>query len=728
MVLVESSPAMVTTETLLERVWPGLVVNPETVSQRVKLLRGALGDDPRQPRYIVVVRGRGYRLASPVVQLVPAAATTSPEPVRRWRVLPAVVIALAVLTGAVLLWLLRDPSLPAQVGPVDAAERRSIAVRPFQAVGTAPDDENLARGLAETVLHQLSVLGDVSVTARSSSFSPEIARMDARSAGLSLHVAYLLEGTVQRVGSQLRITVHLIDAGKGKQVESLKFDRSTRDILAVQDEIAFKVVQALELSLDAEATRRISDLGTEDGDAWWEFVQASGLLALGRVGDLAEARRHLQRAIDLDPDFALAYVELGTVELREAEFAPQGDRRARFEAAMQRAGQRFEQAIAIDPDNGPAHLGRAYLLAFTDLAAAEREYRLGLSMAPNDAAGHEGLAAVLYQDPLRHDEALDLLDRARRIDPMQLRYDITKSGLLFHARGDVAGAMALVRGVLQKNSLYAPALSRMASLVTNQGQLAQGVQYAEQALKHDPASEWSRRQLICLYLDLGDVGSARAVLRDAPGNVPIRELALLLQGEQWKAAGELAYEALDTDAAISFDEPGLALALRRHARATGEIKEAQAALASLADLRWRSDDEPTFPEYTDLRLYVAGAADLLFLSGQEQKGRHVLQRLIAQIDLARREQRRNGFWTHLARAQALTLLSDPAGAVQALHDALADHMLPHKYHAVVELDPIFDALRGRADYQAFQAEMVSQIRSQKAELTRMREAGLVPMR
>jgi TolB-like protein/DNA-binding winged helix-turn-helix (wHTH) protein len=738
LVLVELAPGIVTTETLLNRVWPGLVVNPETVSQRVKLLRTALGDDPRKPRYIEVVRGRGCRLASPVVRL---AAAVEPAPLpdapvavapavpRRRLVVIATALAAVAVVAAVSLWQVRRESpASAPVVSTGPVAKRSIAVRPFQALGMAQGDEVLALGVAEAIRTQLGKLHDVEVTARSSSSSAEIARMGARNAGASLGVAYVLEGSVQSVGSQVRITAQLVEVASGKQLWSQPFDRSNRDTFAVWDEIALKVAQALELRLDAAVTQQLLEHDTKNYDAWLEFAQARKLLDGGRVADLPAANKYLDRAISLDGDFAQAYVERGATLLRQAEFDPGADRRTAFEVAKLEAARNFDQAIAIDPRDGHARLQRAYLLSFSDLDAAEREYRLGLSMAPNDAAGYEGLAAVLYQDPQRQDEVLEALDQARRLDPLEPRYDITKSAFYYFGRGDTDSARIIVQKVLEQHSQYAPALSRMAGIETSQGHLALGIRYNELALQKDPSHDWARRQLISLYLDLGEAREARAVLSEVASDIPVRRLELLVDSGQWQAAGELAYAGLESDTVLAFDEPAVALALRRHARVTGEFDTAVAALESLVQLRWSSDDEPRFPDYTDMRLYVAGVGDLLMKAGQEERGRRVLRLLLAQIEDARVKLQRGGHWTHLARAEALALLGDSDGAVQALRSGLKDGLLPQRYRLMLDLEPAFDSLRKRADFRALRAEVVQVVREQQAELQKLRSEDLVPKR
>ena len=206
-----AAPNVLSLDALMDQVWPGLVVSPETVCQRVKLLRDALGDDSRNPRYIVGVRGRGYRLCVP------------PCPDR------------VLVTGAA---------------------SRSVAVLPFENLGNSPTDHVISLGVPEAVLHLLASLNEVVVIARTSSFAYQGNR-DARSIGQALNARYLLEGSVQSADGRLRVTARLIDAQSNADIWSMRFDRAREDVFALQDEIAMQVAHALKMSLDRSSNGRM---------------------------------------------------------------------------------------------------------------------------------------------------------------------------------------------------------------------------------------------------------------------------------------------------------------------------------------------------------------------------------------------------------------------------------------------------------------------------------------
>ena len=335
---------------------------------------------------------------------------------------------------------------------------------PFQNLSTAAEGEVLALGIAESVLHQLANLPKLEVISRTSSFAFGNKQQDAREIGKQLGARFLLEGSVQSDRARMRVTTQLIDTQTGADVWSMRFDRAPGDIFEVQDEIALQVTRALELSLDAKERDRLTGQGTENLDAYLAFLQGRSLQANDRVADTRDAIGHFERATRLDPEFANAYVSLADAKLFVAEYEVTDDRAERFEAALREGRELVQRALAIDPENGDAYLQRAHLTAYDDLSAAEADFRKGLALSPNSAEGYAGLATVLYADPARREEALQMLERARRIDPLEPGYDVMKAVFLLYERSDVSGADKLLSSVLERHPRYVPALLRQCEI------------------------------------------------------------------------------------------------------------------------------------------------------------------------------------------------------------------------------------------------------------------------
>ncbi len=336
--LMRAAPDLISGEALLEEVWPKTVVSPETLNQRVKLLRDALGAARRNPRYIAGVRGRGDRLVPPVEALgapAPAvarehaaaihrdagateracavtseAAAGAGEPAlvgpagdskRRLR-LPKSATWLAVATGVVLLaliavvlawWRLRPKPVarPPRSADVVAVLPWTVAVLPFENLSPAAHDNYLALGFAESVRRELAGVPQLIVLAPSSSFALGRPTPDAREIGRRLGVRYIVEGNVQRAGDMLRVTAYLIDTQTSHELWSIKLDRSINALFQLQDQIAEQVARELAVTLHGS----LSDYAQHGAAASLAFLKGRALVDSRRISDVDAAVRHRQR-------------------------------------------------------------------------------------------------------------------------------------------------------------------------------------------------------------------------------------------------------------------------------------------------------------------------------------------------------------------------------------------------------------------------------------------------
>ena len=605
----------------------------------------------------------------------------------------------------------------------------AIAVLPFHNLSTAADGEVLALGIAESVLHQLANLQQLDVISRTSSFTFGSRQQDAREIGRQLGARYLLEGSVQSDRKRMRVTTQLIDTETGADLWSMRFDRRPGDIFEIQDEIALQVTQALELALDPEARERMSGQGTENLEAYLAFLQGRARLATANVTESKAAIENFELALDLDPGFAAAYVKLAEAGLRAAEFEVTGDRADRFEMALRRAEDLVERALALDPENGDAYLQRGNLRYYDDLSAAEADYRRGLQLSPNSAEGYSGLATVLYQDPARRNEALALLDRARKLDPVEPGYDVLKAQFLMYERSDRQGANALLVDVLNRKPGYTPALARLAEVREMFGEIAGQIRYCEEALAHDPLLEDTRRNLIAAYLDMGDRLAAEQLAGFAEDPQSPRSLWILLEDQQWQAAGEVAYASLarGTDSPTSRAEH--LQAVRRHARATGDFARAEAALTELSRVSWDANGAAVLPEDVPpaSRDAAIGLADILVAGGQHKRARSLLATIIGRWRHEVGVLKRPELWYLGDHPIALALYGDREAALAMLERGVAHDRLMGR--ALFRLtDPAYAALSAEPRFQAVVQTSRVLVEKQRRELDRLRADGLVPDR
>ena len=431
------------------------------------------------------------------------------------------------------------PSSPRQTDArVQEVPKRSVAVLPFENLSPDPDDELLAFGIAEAVLHQLANLSELSVIARTSSFAAGNPSEDARAIGRRLNARYLLEGSVQIDRRRLRVTAQLIDSETETHLWSMRFDRTPQDIFAVQDEIATQVARALASSV-ADAGKRVSHGNRETRRLACLLAQGRALLATRRLADLEQAKDRFAEAIRVDPSFASAYVGLAEAHLLDSYFAL-----SEFwfingpnipEAEQARIEELLAHALALDRKNGEAYLLRGWLGWDTDV---EADYRRGLALNPNNALGYERFARALFFaqdprgriDPAKRAEAYVMIDRARALDPLMPSAHLTKGMMMLYGRGDTKAANALILQALEQDPNYYPALMRLAELRwCCEGEFAEAIRYGERALALEPNASWPQRLLsLRKNLDMGELETARQVLAESRRERDSRTVAYLV--------------------------------------------------------------------------------------------------------------------------------------------------------------------------------------------------------
>ncbi len=270
--LAEHAGEVVSIRDLLDQVWSGVTVTPDSVYQAVASLRRLLGDDPRQPTYIATVPRLGYRMVAsvspwteqPIAQIAEGERpllTSFDAPTRRGRVRTGLLWA----AGGVFCFLLavaflfhgRVASNNPPASPVIAVQpQKSIAVLPFLDLTEGMKEEEFADGMTEELIDKLSKIPGLRVPAPTSSFYFKGKQIPLADIARSLGVAYVLDGSVRKAGARLRVAARLIRADSGYVVWSETYDRPFDDILMVQDDIAGEVTKALKVSIEAQTGSR----------------------------------------------------------------------------------------------------------------------------------------------------------------------------------------------------------------------------------------------------------------------------------------------------------------------------------------------------------------------------------------------------------------------------------------------------------------------------------------
>jgi adenylate cyclase len=292
-------------------------------------------------------------------------------------------------------------------------DKPSIAVLPFGNISDDPNQEYFADGMTEDLITDLSKISGLFVIARNSSFVYKDQQVQVRKVAEDLGVRYVLEGSVRRVGDQVRINTQLIDAASGGHVWAERFDRKLDNIFAVQDEIIERVVQALELHLtDTEREQRDTGPQTTSLEAYDLVLRARKLLTRFDYEAAAEARDLLERAIEIDPTYAEAFSLLGSYYFDEWRVWGRNQDRN-----LTRALELGERAVALNPSDPAPHALLAMVHQWrrefdTANAAADK----ALDLEPKDAITLSNLGSMLNWAG-RSEEALDVLQQAVRLDP-----------------------------------------------------------------------------------------------------------------------------------------------------------------------------------------------------------------------------------------------------------------------------------------------------------------------
>jgi TolB-like protein/tetratricopeptide (TPR) repeat protein len=413
--------------------------------------------------------------------------------------------------GAVLVWRLALPNVTS-VAMAKAPDDRSIAVLAFVDLSPAHDQEYFSDGLSEELINSLGRSGTFKVMGRTSSFQFKNSKDGPRTIGQKLGVGYLVDGSVRKAADRVRIGVALVRADDGSNLWSDTYDRDLKDIFAVQSEIAIAVTSQLQRSLSI-ATTQTSVANSSDGqppsgniEAYQALLQGNFYSRRADAADEVKAMEFYERAIALDPRYALAHAQLAISGLWYAG-TYSNDSLGEREAAMARVRLAVTTAMALDSDLARAHFALAQLqridLQFAD---AEREFARAAELAPNDAG-------VIRQLGLMQSErgnivgALATIDRAVTLDPLS-RDALFSRGLLLDLIGRFDEAEAALRKAIEIEPQAAANHSQLALTKIHQGDAAAAIAVARE--ETDPF--WRRWALAMALFVQGDRKPADAEL------------------------------------------------------------------------------------------------------------------------------------------------------------------------------------------------------------------------
>ena len=474
--LVERSGHVVGKEELLKEVWPEQFVEEGNLSQHVFALRRALGESREEMQYIETVPRRGYRFVAEVRELAPAdssvviierhaiarvvteekeetpdsegslnsvppATAVEVRPARRTslfdsspRLRRLVSAALTLLLIAAVAWALYPNwwgEAQSRFNAPAPTTIRSLAVLPFRPLARGAEDEEALRvGMADSLITRLSHLSGILVRPTSAILKYADAEQDPIAAGRELRVEAVLDGRIQREGDRIRVTVQLIRLADARTLWAGQFEEPATGVFAAQDSISRQVVEALAVSLNDNERLRLQKTYTNNPEAYRAYLMGRYFWNKRTPEGLNKAIEEFNRALELDPSYALAYVGLADAYVLRGAYD-----NLTAEEASRLARVAIEKALALDSTLGEAHasLGFARFMGDWDWAGAEREYRRAIELNPNHATAYHWHAINLMVMG-RAEESLAAIRRALEIDPLSIPINTEYGVLLYFAR------------------------------------------------------------------------------------------------------------------------------------------------------------------------------------------------------------------------------------------------------------------------------------------------------
>ncbi len=469
LVLVRAAPNVVSLDESMRLVWPGIIVSPETISQRVKLLRDALGDDPRVPRYIAGLRGRGYQIVAEVKEIDENLAAS---PV--------------------------SSSTPTASAPGPA--RVAICVLPFANMSGDSEQEYFSDGITEDIITDLSKVSALAVTSRNSAFRFKGKPVDVPKVARELKVTHVLEGSVRKADGRVRITAQLVDGSSNDHVWAERYDRDLNNIFALQDEISEAIVKAMKLKLLPEEKKAIEQRGTDNVEAYNLYLMGRQLYVSGPEHDArrdAAIVRLCTRATEIDPGYARAWSLLAHAQMILRYALGKGGDDGLVAA---------ERALALEPNLAEAHAVKARILADYgrhDEAFAEIQIALG-----QDTESYEAIrsAAYLSYRQQRLEDAIHYWEKATTLmetdinSPAMLMSCYVAVGDRQSARRSAQIALSRAEKAVERDPSNGALMAYSAYALATLGEAERAKERMNRALLIDPDNLSMRYNFACVLL------------------------------------------------------------------------------------------------------------------------------------------------------------------------------------------------------------------------------------
>ena len=425
----------------------------EALPKRMPFIQASLGEQEFKGFDEQV---RVYRVALKPGESIPPPGQTDKPQTFSWTGIPALgavaIVLVAVIIGAVWLqpWVPMEEPASVENMALPLPDKPSIAVLPFNNMSDDVQQEYFVDGMTEDLITDLSKLSGLFVIARNSVFTYKDKPVKVRQVAEELGVRYVMEGSVRRVGNQVRINAQLIDATTGGHLWAERYDGSLDDVFALQDQVTGKIVSALQVELTPEEAKGTQGIKTRNTEAYDEYLKGQEQFHQGTPQNYAESINHFERTIRLDPDFGQAHASLAAVYWNSATKGWSLKLGLTYDDAASLAKDHLDQAMR-NPSPLAHQVASERAADFrpkADEALAEAE--MAIALDANDPAGYLAMANALIEAN-RPKEAVESIQHAMRLNPHYPASYLTRLGKAQMADRQFEMAAATLESAITRN-------------------------------------------------------------------------------------------------------------------------------------------------------------------------------------------------------------------------------------------------------------------------------------
>ena len=459
--LVKHAGDVLSKKEIIKTVWSDTFVSDGVLTYCISELRKAFGDDAKNPQIIQTIPRRGYRLIAQVTETYSA-----------------------------------TPSQP------------SIAVLAFSDMSSEKDQEYFCDGIAEEILNNLTQIKGLNVAARTSSFAFKGKSEDIRIIGRKLGVDAVLEGSIRKSGTRLRISTQLIKVADGYHLWSERYDRRLKDIFVIQEEIAHSIVQSLEVELSDSEKLLLKKIPTKNIEAYDFYIRGLQFFYQSKRKSIEYAIEMFSHATDKDPRYAMAYA--GLADCYSYLYMYFDSARSNLELAQKMS----QVAVDLDSELAEAHTARGFAMSLSQsYREAENEFKIAIQMNPRLFEAYYFYARTCFAMG-RLEDAIRLYEQAENVKPEDcqapslLAFTCRSMGQRERSEAAYRRTLTKAKKHLELNPDDSRVLYLAATALLELGEREKSIEWAKKSYSLDPMDPYIVYGIACFQCRLGNLKEA----------------------------------------------------------------------------------------------------------------------------------------------------------------------------------------------------------------------------